>query len=76
MPGKTSITNESLKELFVNREKIKRTLEVIKSTEDFLEKQRQEFSKENKNDAVDSLANTYFKAQKALLEKLKEGLTS
>ena len=67
-----------------DKEKIDRTLEIIKSTQDSLENQRLEFSKENKwetkligqNDAVDSLANTYFKAQKALLEKLKEALTS
>ena len=60
-----------------DKEKIDRTLEIIKSTQDSLENQRLEFSKENKwetkligqNDAVDSLANTYFKAQKALLKK-------
>jgi len=59
-----------------DKEKIDKALEIIKIAEDYIEKQRLEFLKENKNDSVDSLAKTYFESQNYLLEKLKKALTS
>ena len=65
----------SLKEFFTNRERIKEALETIKSTQNFLDKQRLEwYQNENRSDDADKFTNTYFEAQKVLLEKLKKTL--
>ena len=58
-----------------DKEKIDKALKIIKTAEDYLEKQRLEFLKENKNDSVDSLAKTYFESQNYLLEAVKKALT-
>jgi len=65
----------SLKEFFTNRERIKEALETIKSTQNFLDKQRLEwYQNKNRSDDADKFTNTYFEAQKVLLEKLKKPL--
>ena len=65
----------SLKEFFTNRERIKEALETIKSTQNFLDKQRLEwYQNKNRSDDADKFTNTYFEAQKVLLEKLKKTL--
>ena len=67
------MNNKTLKEFFTNRERIKDALETIKSTQNFLDKQRLEwYQNENRSDDADKFANTYFEAQKVLLEKLKK----
>ena len=69
------MNNKTLKEFFTNRERIKEALETIKSTQNFLDKQRLEwYQNENRSDDADKFANTYFEAQKVLLEKLKKTL--
>ena len=65
----------NLKEFFTNRERIKEALETIKSTQNFLDKQRLEwYQNKNRSDDADKFTNTYFEAQKVLLEKLKKTL--
>ena len=54
------------------KSKIDKTLEIIKLTQDFLDKQKLEWNMETKGDDADKFANTYFEAQKVLLEKLKK----
>ena len=67
------MNDKTLKEFFTNRERIKEALETIKSTQNFLDKQRLEwYQNENRSDDADKFANTYFEAQKVLLEKLKK----
>ena len=67
------MNDKTLKEFFTNRERIKDALETIKSTQNFLDKQRLEwYQNENRSDDADKFANTYFEAQKVLLEKLKK----
>ena len=67
------MNDKTLKEFFTNRERIKESLETIKSTQNFLDKQRLEwYQNENRSDDADKFANTYFEAQKVLLEKLKK----
>ena len=69
------MNDKTLKEFFTNRERIKDALETIKSTQNFLDKQRLEwYQNENRSDDADKFANTYFEAQKVLLEKLKKTL--
>jgi len=69
------MNDKTLKEFFTNRERIKESLETIKSTQNFLDKQRLEwYQNENRSDDADKFANTYFEAQKVLLEKLKKTL--
>ena len=69
------MNDKTLKEFFTNRERIKEALETIKSTQNFLDKQRLEwYQNENRSDDADKFANTYFEAQKVLLEKLKKTL--
>ena len=67
------MNDKTLKEFFTNRERIKESLETIKSTQNFLDKQRLEwYQNENRSDDADKFTNTYFEAQKVLLEKLKK----
>ena len=69
------MNDKTLKEFFTNRERIKEALETIKSTQNFLDKQRLEwYQNENRSDDADKFTNTYFEAQKVLLEKLKKTL--
>ena len=69
------MNDKTLKEFFINRERIKEALETIKSTQNFLDKQRLEwYQNENRSDDADKFTNTYFEAQKVLLEKLKKTL--
>ena len=69
------MNDKTLKEFFINRERIKDALETIKSTQNFLDKQRLEwYQNENRSDDADKFTNTYFEAQKVLLEKLKKTL--
>jgi len=69
------MNDKTLEEFFTNRERIKEALETIKSTQNFLDKQRLEwYQNENRSDDADKFANTYFEAQKVLLEKLKKTL--
>jgi len=69
------MNNKTLKEFFTNRERIKEALETIKSTQNFLDKQRLEwYQNENRSDDAYKFTNTYFEAQKVLLEKLKKTL--
>ena len=69
------MNDKTLKEFFTNRERIKEALETIKSTQNFLDKQRLEwYQNENRSDDADKFTNTYFEAQKVLLEKLKKPL--
>ena len=67
------MNDKTLKEFFTNRERIKDALETIKSTQNFLDKQRLEwYQNENRSDDAGKFTNTYFEAQKVLLEKLKK----
>ena len=67
------MNDKTLKEFFTNRERIKESLETIKPTQNFLDKQRLEwYQNENRSDDADKFTNTYFEAQKVLLEKLKK----
>jgi hypothetical protein len=69
------MNDKTLSEYFAIKERIKEALETIKSTQDFLDKQRLGWHQnENRTDDADKFANTYFEAQKALLEKLKKTL--
>ena len=69
------MNDKTLKEFFTNRERIKDALETIKSIQNFLDKQRLEwYQNENRSDDADKFTNTYFEAQKVLLEKLKKTL--
>ena len=58
-----------------NNKKIKTALKLIEHMEQIIEKERVEFLKEDKSDNVDSLAKTFFKLEKSLLEQIKETLS-